>query len=269
MTVWVRITSASVIMMMSLTACVPHQPAQIDSSVDGDARPLTAVVTALDINPVLTLPATVESGVRVDLTATVAGTFRITADGFPQIVDGADQIYPVEVGEGHVLELLLADGDAVAVGLPIVRVEIPGFTLSAGIAGADLLRFVSNPTGAKAQITGSGAPFDCLLVDPVPSLSDSGDQRVVGCRVPSDQPVIVGLTGVIAVRFPGKESVPALPIEAVAGTVSNAKVFIESEGTTSEVLVQLGVTDGVNVEIASGLDLGQVVQLPSPSLLGP
>ena len=151
----------------------------------------------------------------------------------------------------------------------MANAEYSGFVLVAEVAGTDLLRFTTTPSATKAQISGSGAPFTCELLDDRPSLSNDGVTRFVACRVPEDQLVVAGLTGLLAVSFPGRTDVPALPIEAVAGSLSNASVFVRQEGELVEQRITVGVTDGVFIEILEGLSEGQIVELPSPNLLGP
>jgi hypothetical protein len=151
--------------------------------------------------------------------------------------------------------------------LPIAVAEYPGFAVTADVAGADLLRFTTPPVSARAQVDGSGAPFDCVLLDRTPGHPDADGVAFVACRVPDDQRVIEGLTGVIAVEFPSAEDVLSLPIEAVAGTLDNGTVWVTTEGEPVEKRVSLGVTDGVVVEILDGLEEGDEVLVPSPALL--
>ena len=263
----VRLRALSLVLALGLSGCVGGQSSAHPDSVPTTA-PATAVVTATDITPVLTLPGTVRSAVVFAATAALAGTVGVTSDGSLVIIDNNGVSHPVAPAGAHTVELLVQEGDSVVAGLPLARMNYPGFVLVAEVAGADLLRFVQDPVGAKAQVTGSGGPFTCDLLDPVPSSSDQEEPGFIACRVPDDQQVIEGLTGVVAVRFPGKSGVPALPVEAVAGTVSSASVFVVDGDGVREVVVRVGVTDGLNIEIVSGIDLGRVVRIPSPTLLG-
>jgi len=56
-----------------------------------------------------------------------------------------------------------------------------------------------------------------------------------------------------------------LPIEAVAGTRSNGLVYLQGEDKPRP--VELGITDGAYIEISDGATVGDVVSIPSPSLL--
>ncbi len=217
-----------------------------------------------DITPVLTLAADVRSQVQFLITAPSAGMVAVTADG-PAFTD-ADGAHPIASDDIVIDQVLVPSGTAVPAGLPIAVAEYPGFAVAAEVTGADLLRFTTTPVSARAQVDGSGAPFDCILLDRTPGHPDPEGVGFVACRVPDDQRVIEGLTGVIAVTFPGAEDALCLPIEAVAGTLDNGTVWMATAGDPVEVPVNLGVTDGVLVQILGGLQEGDEVLVPSPTL---
>lgn len=60
----------------------------------------------------------------------------------------------------------------------------------------------------------------------------------------------------------------ALPIEAVAGISQRGQIYVVNAGQVELRNVTLGITDGSYVIVAEGLSAGDVVQIPSPSIVG-
>lgn len=229
----------------------------------------TAVVARMDITPILTLPATVADAVVLEVTADRPGTYLVDQAGKPAIRDDDGGTHVLGRPGMEFIESIAAPGDVVVPGLPVARMRAPGFSIVAEVSGADLLRFLATPGGARAQISGAGAPFDCLLLSPVPSPSAGSDNtRFVACGVPSEATALSGLNAILAVRFAGKQNVLSLPIEAVAGTIESATVFVDAAEGPIEKSIQVGISDGLHIEVRGGLVEGDVVLLPSPSLLG-
>jgi hypothetical protein len=77
------------------------------------------------------------------------------------------------------------------------------------------------------------------------------------------------MTGVMAVATGEAHGVLALPVEAVAGSSQSGRVtLVRADGSTETLDVQLGITDGVRIEIKSGLKAGDRVAIPGPFLPG-
>ncbi|NEM92494.1 hypothetical protein [Galbitalea soli] len=250
-----------------LAGCTPAavHPADPEPSYAGPAK---VTVKRKTIIPVLSLGAEVRSDVEYQVTAPVAGTIRRGAHDQPVITAPDGTTHAVDLPTGaRITDILVADGQRVAKGLPIALATETGFALVAAVEGADLLRFAVTPLSAKAQIVASGSPFDCRFLDPRPTtLPDSKDEHLMACQIPDDQPVVLGMTGTIAFRFPGATDVLTLPTLAVAGTLDNGAVTLVRGGSRSTVKVGLGITDGFDVQITSGLHEGDTVEVPSPSL---
>lgn len=229
----------------------------------------TAVVARMDITPILTLPAIVSDATVLEVTAARSGVYGVNDAGQPVVHDDAGATHVVGPAGLQLVENIAKPGDAVVPGLPVARMRAPGFSIVAEVSGADLLRFLVTPEGARAQISGAGAPFQCLLLDPVPSPSAGSEAtRFVACRVPTEATALSGLSAILAVQFPGKRGVLALPVEAVAGSLDSASVFIETPTGPLEKTIRVGISDGLYIEVREGLLEGETVLLPSPSLLG-
>lgn len=90
---------------------------------------------------------------------------------------------------------------------------------------------------------------------------------VVIVRAPADLHLIEGMPGRVALVTAESTGV-ALPIAAVAGISEKGQVYVvATDGSVKLRDVTLGITDGSYVEITSGLAAGEVVQMPSPSIV--
>jgi len=220
---------------------------------------------------VLSVAAEVRSSFEFEISATVAGIFQTDGSGKMVIFDANGVSHEVEVPAAATgIEVKVPNGGEVAVGLPVAQAQFTSFALVAPILGADLLRFTTSPVSARAQINASGEPFDCAFIDSYPTKDQTAQSgSFMACAVPNDQKVIVGLSGLVAFRFPGKTQVLSLPIEAVAGSRDSGSVYrTGGSSEKSETKIGLGITDGIRIEVTTGLEEGDTVSLPNPGLLG-
>lgn len=258
---------SSLLVGLVLSSCVwsdPSPPGLPSATPPPGNDEITAEATVGDIAPVITLDASVVAPIAFQVTAWADGTlilgqkqFAIQPDGEPPIVVTFDNQY-------RDFALLVNDGAKVVAGQPIANVTYGSFTLRAAVSPVDELRFLERPVSARAALTGANGPFDCQLLDPVPSIE--ADSTFIACAIPSDVRAIVGITGIIAIRFPGVESAITLPLAAVSGSQDRGEVLkkVDNEFVTTE--VRLGVSDGVRIEIRSGVAVGDIVRVPGPGL---
>lgn len=235
------------------------------------AHEATVRVVRGDVTPVLTVNGVVSSGTVFQLTAQVHGTFVVGVKGQLSVRGDNGVSYPIRFSAQyrHVTPLLL-NAAKVVPGLPIVQATFTGFTLQADLTPVDLLKFTTTPVSARAQISGSGGPFDCSLLDnrPTPtSDASSPSAGSVACAIPASEKVISGLTGVLAIRFTSTENALVLPIAAVAGSRDQGEVYLKTVHGPVATPVVLGATDGFRIVVRSGLAEGDVVYIPSPGLL--
>lgn len=258
------------IITLAAVALVGCAPTDAELSTPPRAAPssgvtATATVESRTITDVLTVNVTTVAGARFSVTADAAGVLRERDGVFTfAATDGASRTISLPPTVTSVEQLVVLDA-TVGEGTPLLRAQETGLTLKAVLTPAQVLRLAGRkPTAVRAQINGSSAPFDCPLADPRPTQLD-GDYAMF-CRIPPEVPSIVGATGLLALTLDQKVDVPALPIEAVAGSRANGLVYVN--GTSEARSVQLGISDGAYVEIVNGLNVGDVVLIPSPSLLG-
>jgi len=255
---------ASALVAAGLTACVQADDASGSSAAPpGESDVVEAVIG--DITPVTSFDATIVAPIEYQVTAWADGVLTIRGQQLViQPVDGEASVVTFDERYQDLVPFL-GDGAMVVRGQPVARVSFGGLVLRASVAPVDELRFLTRPVSARAELTGANGPFDCQLLDPVPSLA--AESAFIACIVPPDVRAIAGLSGVLAVRFPGVESALTLPIAAVSGSQDHGEVLKQVSGTFVVTEVELGVSDGSRIEIVSGLAAGDVVRVPGPSLI--
>ena len=260
--------AASVVFILSACTTAPSIELGDSPPQEGEVGTSAKVATG-SITPIITLEGEVRAPVDFQITADFDGTVRLDDANTMKILDQNGKAQKITDLPDVTYVPIQAEGSRVKKGLPLAQAQYSSFALVAPITGADLLRMIDVPKGVRAQISGLGAPFVCNLLDDRPSsgsVDASGQERFVACAIPDDQTVISGLRGLIAIQFESRVDVLVLPVEAVAGTLDSGSVYVEENGQRVEKQVELGASDGHNIEIVSGLDEGQEVLFPSPSL---
>jgi hypothetical protein len=171
------------------------------------------------------------------------------------------------------MEWLVPDGMRVAAQVPVVLVRYGGFAVRARLPAADAYRMYDGPDDARAQITGGPGPTTCKPVTPEPEGPTGSDDAgptsgslVVLCLLPSNAKVISGLRAVLGLRTAVRHNVLVLPVQAVAGQSGKGLVSKLVNGVAVATQVRLGITDGVVIEIVSGLREGDLVSPYGPHL---
>ncbi len=177
--------------------------------------------------------------------------------------------------DATVVQRLVEQVEHVPLHLPLLRLRTIGFAMRAEVTGADAYRVLASTTVAgRASIEQGPGPFDCRVVsapvDPTP-LAEPGapataDQLPVLCLIPTDVRALAGVPGELLLRSDRVDGVLRVPVVAVAGTVDRGEVIVVDDGRSSRRQVTLGITDGINVEIISGLTEGEAIAATAPSL---
>jgi HlyD family secretion protein len=71
-----------------------------------------------------------------------------------------------------------------------------------------------------------------------------------------------GMSATAEVIIERRDDVLLIPNRAVRGTLANPKVVVLVDGQQKEREITLGLTDGINTEVLSGLEEGEEVVLP-------
>ncbi|MFT4230687.1 MAG: efflux RND transporter periplasmic adaptor subunit, partial [Microbacterium sp.] len=217
-----------------------------------------------------TKTGTVAQGAAFHVHATVTGTVTaIATDSFTITPDEGESIV-ITVPAGARLETVLVEqGERVAQGIALADASYPGFAIALTLEAADLLRFVTPPLGIRAQVAGGSGPFDCTLLDPVPSVGSEDATTSLLCAVPETATVLAGMTATTVIQLERAENALILPVEAVAGTVDSGSVYLRgADGEAIETPVTLGTTDGTRIVVTGGVIEGDVVLVPGPWLEG-
>lgn len=166
---------------------------------------------------------------------------------------------------GKLTDFTALVGSTFQVGSPVGAVAPPSYIVSGTVPSEQLYRLVDRPKEASVAINGGPAPFTCTKLNI--SFADAGDASAeavsgpsVSCTVPSDVVVFPGLTAEITIAGGIAEDVLVVPITAVEGTAISGNVyFVLPDGTTELREVTLGLNDGLNVEVVSGLEEGDTI----------
>ncbi|MFD2756918.1 efflux RND transporter periplasmic adaptor subunit [Gulosibacter faecalis] len=177
----------------------------------------------------------------------------------------------------------------VAIGETIGEVGPGTFTVVADLAADLQYRMLEKPATATVTITGGPAPFECSSleigapdddaeqpqtpVDPYTdpyAMSGSEGGTVTGqvrCAVPDGEAVFAGLGAEVAVVADSVDDALLVPTTAVRGDYATGIVYVVDApgGEPQEVMVELGITDGMVIEVTSGLDQGQLLLEYVPS----
>ncbi|MGV8875979.1 MAG: hypothetical protein ACOH1K_00555 [Rhodoglobus sp.] len=156
-------------------------------------------------------------------------------------------------------------GSSFEVGATIAQVSPPSFVVSGTVPSEQLYRLVDRPTEASVAINGGPAPFVCTGLSITfstekPATPDAASGPMVSCVVPDSVVVFPGLTAKITIAGGIAENVMVVPTTAVEGAALSGNVYLVlPDGTTELRAVVLGLTDGISVEVVSGLEVGDTI----------
>jgi len=210
----------------------------------------TAPATAADpTSPVPAAPAAPRTR-TVTVTATVPGTLAT-------------------------LDVLAAQ--AVSIGDAVATVSPGTLTVSAPLTQDQQFRLLAPPTSASVTVPGGPGTFECTGLrtgvpgtTPAPApapdpygyggTTDPGATptgATVTCRVPPDVQVFSGLSATVEVTAGRAAGVLLAPVTAVQGRVAQGSVWVlDAAGAPARTPVTLGLTDGENVEVRTGVTEG-------------
>lgn len=124
----------------------------------------------------------------------------------------------------------------------------------------------SPETGERSPRTAPLASKETSTFPVVTSTPDAKAGVVVIVRSMPGLTLIEGMPARVAI-VTAEQSGVALPIEAVAGISQKGQIYVVDAGRVALRNVTLGITDGSYVLITEGLSAGEVVQIPSPTLI--
>jgi macrolide-specific efflux system membrane fusion protein len=165
-------------------------------------------------------------------------------------------------------------------GDPVATILDPGWNIAAGVTPASAqYRLTSAPLRIKAAITGGPAGFPCTYRGLTTSASDtaaatpppsgSGGLSLI-CAIPSDVKVIAGLQATIGIVTAEAPHALTLPLSSVIGANGQGQVVVvDSDGSHHVQTIILGIQDGNNIEVSSGLTAtARVLERPTAADFG-
>ena len=157
------------------------------------------------------------------------------------------------------------------------------YSATGTISASQQYRLTSSPTSATLSVEGGPAPFSCsdLTIGTKPTTSTTtgqdgstttttgdGTSVEVRCSVPSEQKVFAGLSVTIGIDAGSATGALLVPVTAVEGSVSTGIVWVVPDpadpATTEQRQVSLGINDGTNIQVTSGLTEGETILLFVP-----
>ncbi|MBN9630169.1 MAG: hypothetical protein J0I18_06115 [Actinobacteria bacterium] len=257
----------------------------LDATVYADAAAPVRATAAGEVTKVTVAPgAAVDSGTSVVVIKQQLAT--PSADGRPRY--GTVTVTAGAAGAVSALSVLV--GQQVAVGDVIAQVAPPTFSVAGTIAAVQQYRLLSKPTEATVTIAGGPAPFTCTGLtisaplaganpgaDPSagapapsagsPSGAGSGQGPTVRCAVPAGVTVFPGLPAKLTISAGSAANALIVPATAVEGAGAAGTVYrpAANGGDPTPVKVQLGIFDGQQVQIVSGVKKGDEILQFVPS----
>lgn len=197
---------------------------------------------------------------------------------------------------------LVDDKSNVTGGMPVASAKFAGYGIVADLDGAQAYRIATTPGTVQAQIKDGPGPFPCTVLGTVAALpagtpapktpttqaqppksgaptfappgqeqqqpqqqSDPTGLRLV-CTAPAGVKLINGVAATLEVVTATTQNALVLPVEAVAGSQGAGKVDVVVDGHRQTMDVTLGLTDGKNIEIKTGLTGDETIAVPGPNL---
>ncbi|GAA1527007.1 hypothetical protein GCM10009678_05700 [Actinomadura kijaniata] len=186
---------------------------------------------------------------------------------------------------GRVSGLAATVGQEITPAEPVAQLDQRRFQAVATIDAKEVYRLYNRPKEIKLAIDHGPEPFRCRLLaygagasskptapqgqggpqqPPAPGTGDGdggggggGENVEVTCRIPAHQRVFAGIRAKMAITTDRVDDAVVVPLSAVLGQASKGRVTVVGEdGSRQTRKVELGVNDGKQVEIVSGLKEG-------------
>ncbi len=260
--------------------------------LSGCGLTLDTLGTGVAVTPLPVEPTTVSRGTIISVV-----TFTAEAVAGPEYVLVAEQRATVQsartatpgtaVKEGQLIGWMggrelraptdaiivewLAAGATVNQGVPVVVLRYGGFGAFADVPIEQAFRLYEEPSRARVQFDGAAGVSECSPYTPRPPSAPSTSgvsipMLTILCLIDDRAGLIAGMRGKIALDTGVAENALRLPIGAVAGSTEFGQVALVTTEGTRIVEVELGISDGVWVEVRAGLNDGDRVLPHGPNL---
>ncbi len=243
------------------------------------AQVMTTTVVKGDIEVQVTGSGSVSSINSNDVTSSYGGEVDevlvsendVVEEGTELITftDGSDPITAPHAGTVTTLDV--ESGSNVQNGQVVAH--ITDYETLQTVISVDELDIASIKEGQTAEITASAFPDD-TFTGTVTSVSKEGTSEngvssfEVAVQFDDSKNLLIGMSTEVSITTESKQGVIYVPIEAVKMqgnekyvTVQNSESATEEDAATTRQVVETGINDDQNIEIVSGLEEGQIIQL--------
>lgn len=217
-----------------------------------------------------TVEATPEFIVSIGVPGTLALNSELSGDLAPGMVLGQVGDHDLTVEHRSIItEWLAPEGQFLAPNAPLALAKYSGYGIAITVPPDQLYRIYEAPVSARANIESGPGGVECSLA-PVEASSEEGGvspNLPVICLLPMDAELVAGLPAQVGLATGQVQDGLLIPLSAVLGSADWGKVSLADDtGGSRTVDVELGVSDGVNIEVLSGLREGDRVLARAPGL---
>jgi len=271
-----------------LSSCSAGSPST--DAPSASLGPQIVTVTRHDIQSVVVLNGSIIQDADVPVRSTVAGSISkvLVGAGAAVVADQAIAVVTLADGseatltsavDGSVVSVNVITHQNVSVGSDVADVAPHHFQAIATVDPSLLYRFYGgSPTAVRVQIDGGPGPFECPFVSlgttTGASAGGSGPTASLpvqlACAIPPSVHIFSGIPCLIAATTGFAKNVLTVPLTAVEGSAQAGYVtLVGHNGAKTTVAISLGISDGNDVQVLSGLNQGDRILDTPPNLLAP
>ncbi len=202
------------------------------------------------------------------------------ADTTPKTTEKVTYIDVYAPATGTINYSVIKDQET-TVGTSIASISTGTYSATGTISAAQQYQLTQAPTSATITIKSGPAPFACNNLkigtgtasaptnstaapkDTTDASSGDGTTVQVRCAIPADKKVFPGLKATISIAVGEAKGALTVPLTAVQGNYATGKVWLVPDPTkptkTVETTVKLGINDGNQIVVTSGLKEGDSI----------
>lgn len=202
------------------------------------------------------------------------------ADTTPKTTEKVSYVDVYAPATGTINYSVIKDQET-TVGTSIASISTGTYSATGTISAAQQYQLTQAPTSATITIKSGPAPFACNNLkigtgtasaptnstaapkDTTDASSGDGTTVQVRCAVPADKKVFPGLKATISIAVGEAKGALTVPLTAVQGNYATGKVWVVPDPAkptkTVETTVKLGINDGNQIVVTSGLKEGDSI----------
>ncbi len=267
--------TAHAIVIVTVVGCVPSPTGAVGDRTAADTVSVDTVpVQRSAISSVVTTPVVAVAAPAFTVAAPTTGKLALRKNlqvgsyvkkgGLIGSVGGKKVRAPQA---GWISELPVPAGSRVARGLPVVAIQYRGFGAAGILDVSQAYRLHAEPKSAKVQFLAGPGLTDCTPVTPkLEAKAADAAQRVkqaeleVLCLLPALDGLVATLPGTLGLTIGRVDDALTIPLGSVIGSAGVGIVTrVLADGSTEQVQVELGISDGSRIEVVSGLSEGDIL----------